>query len=158
MTDLPFAIIFLIAGIGFLFGAIHAKRGGSKFMFMLETNPVAPVDGVYAAIPFGIGAILVSIGAVIADVYITRWLFGIGLGGGIFFGFILMAWKPRWLKPDWLLWLEDRYGASMLEFMFDQARKEGRSWGRRVATQEGLERWAEEMEQKYRSYIGDGYR
>lgn len=60
-----------------------------------------------------------------------------------------MAWKPRWLKPAWLLWLEEKYNERMLNFMFDQARKEGRTWSKRVATQEGLEGWAEEIVQKY---------
>jgi hypothetical protein len=59
------------------------------------------------------------------------------------------------LKPDWLLWLEKHYDEPTREFMFAQARKE-KGWSQHIATQAGLEAWAEEMARQYRSssYLG----
>jgi hypothetical protein len=151
MRDLLMVVLFLIIGVGLLIGALSAKRGNSKFMFLLEPNPVVAVDIVYGLIPLGIGCILVAISGMIDDIQITRWLIGIGLGGGVVIGLILIAWKPHWLKPDWLHWLEEHYDEPTREFMFAQARKAGKAWNKRVATQEDLEAWAEEIAYQYRS-------
>ena len=157
MKDSFMIVLFFVIGISFLVSAISAKRGRLKGMFMLTINPITPVSIIYAAIPLGIGAISIAVGGMIDNVQFTRLFIGIGLGGGIIIGYVFMFWKPSWLKPNWLLWLEESYDQQTIDFMFDQARKEGRAWGQRVATQAGLEAWAKEMEQKYRSYMGDGY-
>ena len=62
---------------------------------------------------------------------------------------ILAFWRPRWLVPRWLLWLEDNHGE-----IYDQLREEAqklgaREWEKRVSTQEGLEAWAMEVRRKY---------
>jgi hypothetical protein len=153
MTNLQWSIAFFIAGFGFLASAIFAKRGRIKHMFILKINPARPVDGIYATIPLGISCILLSIAwftyGTPSSVYLARF----AIIGGIVFSFVFMAWKPRWLKPDWLLWLEEHYDMPTRAFMFEQARHEG-TWSQRISTQKGLETWAEEMAQQYRSVRG----
>ena len=53
----------------------------------------------------------------------------------------LSAWRPRWLKPRWLLWLEDNYPDQM-EALLEDARRDSWAWQERVRTQQGLEEWA----------------
>jgi hypothetical protein len=59
----------------------------------------------------------------------------------------LLIWQPSWLKPYWLRWLEDNYG-HMMDFMFEEARRMGRSWEAQVRTQADLEAWADSVAQR----------
>jgi hypothetical protein len=146
-------LLFLLAAILCPIVAIQLKQGKMKTAFIpLPINPEIPVDWPYGLWPVGVGSFLAGTGIFVE----SRTLILIGLFGAILFAFVFMFWKPRWLKPDWLLWLEDHYDQSTIDFMFDQARQD-KSWSRRISTQEGLEAWAREMEQKYRSYMGNGY-
>lgn len=147
------AVLCLLVGF-FLIGlGLLGRAGGIKHMYMLTFNPERPVDIIYAAIPLGIGSILVSIAIFTRGAPISRILVIIAFTGGIIISFVLMAWKPRWLKPDWLQWLELNFDERTREFMVKQARKEGRAWHKRVAKEEGFRIWAEEMAQKYRPRI-----
>jgi hypothetical protein len=60
---------------------------------------------------------------------------------------VLGVWNPRWLRPRWLVYLEEEYGTVMWRLL-DEARKNPREWERQVRTQEGLEQWAEETRKK----------
>lgn len=154
MSDNTLTLIFFFsAAILCPIMAIQLKHGKMKTAFLpLPINPEIPVNWPYGLWPVGLGALLTGTGFIIAN----RLLMMIGLFGVTPFALVFLFWKPRWLKPDWLLWLEDTYDQHMLDFMFQQARLD-KTWSQKVATQEGLEVWAKEMEQKYRSYIGDGY-
>lgn len=58
-------------------------------------------------------------------------------------GLILAAWNPWWLRPRWLVYLEEEYG-SVMWHLLEEATKDARAWEKRVRTQAGLEEWAEE--------------
>jgi hypothetical protein len=152
------AATLIAFGVMSLRHAIRAKRGEDKGTFIRPATPIYPKDGVYAAIPMGVGFLVMASGWIISFFHfdlgrqIGMWSMFIAIPLAL----ILMAWRPNWLKPDWLLWLEENYDQSTIDFMFEQARQEKR-WSQKVDTQTGLEAWAREMEQKYRSYIGDGY-
>lgn len=140
------AVFFLFAGVGCSVGAIQFKLGKMKAGFLpLPTNPQIPRDWPYGLGPGGIGSLLTGIGLLVDN----RTLAMIGILGIVPFGLVLMAWKPRWVQPDWLLWLRDHYEEPVLEFMLDRARND-KTWNQQVSTQEGLETWAEEMVQQYR--------
>jgi hypothetical protein len=79
-----------------------------------------------------------------------------GLGGGVIVGFVFIAWKPQWMKPDWLLWLEEHYDQSTIRFMFAQVRRDRSHFKKvRSCTQEELYAWAEEMSHKYERLLTD---
>lgn len=63
--------------------------------------------------------------------------------------FIFAIWQPRWLKPAWLRWMEDNH-KDIIEILWEEVRKEGHSWERRVRTQEQLEAWVAEVRRKHR--------
>jgi hypothetical protein len=153
MNDTCVAMFLFLLGFMGPIGAIQFKLGKMKASFLpLPINPAIPASWFYGGWPIGIGSLLVGIGFVTDN----RTLAMIGLFGVAPFAFVFMFWKPNWLKPDWLLWLEDHYDQSMLDFMFQQA-KQDKSWSQKVDTQTRLEAWAKEMERKYRSYMGNGY-
>jgi hypothetical protein len=60
----------------------------------------------------------------------------------------LAIWQPGWLKPKWLRWLEKEHG-DIIEILWEEVRKEGHAWGRRVRTQEELEQWVAEVRRKH---------
>jgi hypothetical protein len=138
--------LFVGAFVG-IFDAIQFKRGKMRDYFLpLPMNLVIPANGHYGGWPGGIASLLMGIGYVTDNRVIAI------IGVAIFpLALVLMVWKPRWLKPDWLLWLEAHYDEDVIDFMFKQARNE-KKWGKRVSTQEGLETWAEETAQKYYLY------
>ncbi len=61
---------------------------------------------------------------------------------------ILAIWQPWWLKPKWLRWLEKEHG-DIIETLWEEVRKEGHAWERRVRTQEQLEEWVAEVRRKH---------
>jgi hypothetical protein len=62
--------------------------------------------------------------------------------------FIFAIWQPGWLKPKWLRWLEKEHG-DIIEILWEEVRKEGHAWERRVRTQEELEQWVAEVRRKH---------
>jgi hypothetical protein len=155
MEQLKGAIMFGGAGLALIAFGVTGKRGHARTrpLYMKIINPlVAPVDGVYAAIPVGIGFVLIGIGLVLDSAILA----GIGLAGGTVVGFVFIAWKPCWMKPNWLLWLEEHYEQPTIRFMFAQVRRDRSHFKKvRSCTQEELYAWAEEMAHKYEQLVTD---
>jgi hypothetical protein len=150
-------IIFFTMGIGLLWSAIRAKQGYNKKMaFMRPAVPgLYAQDGIFASIPIGVGLLVMSAAFLISRINfkLAQMIVAFTVITAVLMAFVLMAWKPRWLKPNWLLWLEDHYDEPTRAFMFRQAQPD-KTWSQKVSTQEGLEAWAEEMAQQYRSMRG----
>jgi hypothetical protein len=62
--------------------------------------------------------------------------------------FVFAVWQPRWLRPKWLRWLEEEH-SDVIEILWEEVRKEGHTWGRRVQIQEQLEEWVAEVRRKH---------
>jgi hypothetical protein len=116
-SDASVAVFLVGIGVYMLFVARMTRVGRMKEWFAFRPNPVLPKDIVYGATPLGIGFILAGLGFAIGSRYITL----LGLFGGGILGFAFMFWKPRWLKPDWLLQLEHEYGPDLAERMLQNA-------------------------------------
>jgi hypothetical protein len=125
---------FLIAAVVMFHTAWSTKRGGEKWWFMLKRNPTVPKDTAYGSIPIGVGCLIVVVGILIDN----RSLFSLGFFGGIAVAFVFMVWKPDWLKPTWLLWLEDHYDPKLVERMLQKGDIP-------PSTQKDLETWVEKM-------------
>jgi len=117
MNDNLFVVTFLV-GVGayMLLTAYMARAGRMRKWFVIRPNPTVPKDIVYGTIPLGAGFILAGLGFAVENYDVTL----LGLFGGAILGYILMFWKPRWLKPDWLLQLEDIYGSKLVEQMLQR--------------------------------------
>ena len=140
------ALFFLLGGVVMLVGAIRVKQGRTKIAFLPKSPTLLGArDWGYALLPASIGAISSSIGVLLNN----RMLAAIGLLGSVLCSFIFMFSKPRWIQPDWLLWLRDHYTPPMVDFMLNQALYDPKKWEWRISTQEGLEAWAAEMAEAY---------
>lgn len=142
------AVLFILVIISL---GVATRFGYSKRLFITKGIPgVYPRYSVYALIP---------IGSAFLSALFFRYVFGPnwsdnGFYMAIFVLLMLLAlitlfWQPHWLKPYWLRWLEDYYG-HVLEEMFEEARQMGaHEWEAQVSTQADLERWADQVAQKY---------
>jgi hypothetical protein len=129
---------------------IRAKLGLDKRWFVMPAAPFIS-RGFYFALPtFVIGFALGLIGllSVAVDPYADPTLMFVAFGfWGM--GFIFAYFEPDWLSPAWYRWLKKEHG-DILPYLAEEAHQLGRKeWLKRVETQEGLERWAEEVRHKY---------
>ena len=113
MSDNMLTLVFFFsAAILCPITALQLKCGKMKTAFLpLPINPEIPIDWVYGLWPVGLGGLLTGFGIIIE----SRALILVGLFGMLPIVFVFMFWKPRWLKPDWLLWLEESYDQSTID-------------------------------------------
>ena len=141
-----FAVVTLAIGL-------YVRFGGFKSLYLAPGIPVLMPRALQnVPIPLGITlfALLITGSDLFPDVETRRSLFDWVVIPLFLATLFLAAWPPRWLKPRWLVYLEDTYGSVMWRLL-DEARKNIPAWTRRVRTQQGLEEWAEE------TYLRLGY-
>jgi hypothetical protein len=142
-------MVILITGLG---GIVLVHLGirvltGTFKRWYLGPRIFPPQAVVYGSIPFGIAAIELCIIATFVhfpDPDTTGWVMALTVGPTALFGYILAVWRPKWIKPHWVRWLEGNY-SHKLHSLIAAARQDPKSWEKRVATQEGLEEWAREV-------------
>jgi len=147
-------IFFFFMAIAGPAWALEFKSGKSKSTYLpLPVNTQTPVYWYYTGWPAGFFGLVSGVGWVIE----SRPVAMIGVFGGLLLAIVFLTWKPDWLKPDWLLWLEANYDAATLRFMYYQARNDEAAWVERAETQAGLEAWAKEMEGLYQAWLRQRY-
>ncbi len=62
---------------------------------------------------------------------------------------ILAIIQPRWIQPAWYRWLEKNHEDIIPILQKEAQLLRGPAWSRRVATQEGLEEWVDEVRRKH---------
>lgn len=147
--QLGITILLISAGIVLIGMGIGAKRGYLKSLYLVKGVPgLYPSGYVYAFIPAGIVSFLLSLVMLLQDRQLAQYVIIFGLPFILVFSIILMTWKPRWLKPWWLQWLEDNYG-DILEEILEEARST-KNFEQQTATRADLQAWADKAAQKYR--------
>lgn len=136
-----FGLCVIAIGIGI-------RAGKKKGWWLMWDTPITPIAAAHVMIPGGITFLLLSLAVLLPELEDRRRLFNFVMLF-LILTIILAFWRPRWLVPRWLLWLEDNHGE-----IYDQLREEAqklgaREWEKRVSTQEGLEAWAMEVRRKY---------
>ncbi len=139
-------IFFGIVGSILIYLGMITLNGTYKKWY-LGPHIFPPQAIVYGAIPFGISGIglcLAGIISIFLDFNAVICIVGIFVFPSTIFGFILAAWRPKWIKPHWVRWLEEYYGDKIYILIAD-AQNNPAVWEVRVSTQAGLEEWAEEV-------------
>jgi hypothetical protein len=147
--DTRWLLIFGGPGVAFLTYGILIRVGILKYWFVAKYLPgVLPAVVPYAMIPQGLGFIVIALGAFFPTPEETWNLFFAG-AVIIFAGYAIATFRPGFLKPKWLRWLESRYTHLTINLLVEEARKLGWwEWQKRVWSQEGLEQWVEETLRK----------
>jgi hypothetical protein len=135
--------------VAFLTWGILTRLGYLRASYALKGHPVAaPRTLIYGLIPLGLGLGLLAILPLVPE-GMRPDLVSYGLGPLWILTLILAIWQPWWLKPGWVRWLEKEHG-DILGILWEEVRKEGHAWERRVRTQEQLEAWVAEVRRKHR--------
>lgn len=133
--------------VTFLIWGVLLRMGYLRVSYAIKGNPVfAPPALLHSLIFLGLAIGSLAIGPLIpSDV---RLNFGTYVFGPLIISvFVFAIWQPWWLKPAWLRWLEKEHG-DIIEILWEEVRKEGHAWERRVRTQAQLEAWAAEVRRK----------
>lgn len=137
-----------LAGFALVYFGILMRVGAFKRWY-LGPRIFPPQAITYGAIPFGVAAIELCVVIVLTphpnpNPDAIGWVVALTAGLTSLFGFVLAIWRPRWIKPYWVRWLEDNYG-DRIHILIAAARRDPKAWEKRVATQQGLEEWAREV-------------
>jgi len=135
-----------IIGLVFIYLGFITLNGSYKIWY-LGPQIFPPQAVVYGTIPTGIAFLEISMILILAPLLgpdITGWMVGLLVLPVLVIAFVLAIWRPKWIKPKWVNWLEENY-SDKIDILIKDARKNPESWKVRVATQEGLEVWAREV-------------
>jgi hypothetical protein len=148
MKDGFFVLTLGAVGLLFIVMGVLIRIGRFKRWYLVADDSMFYHKAAYYAfIPWGLASLLLTTlpflptGRAGQDLveYVIFSLMGIGV--------LLTFWQPRWLKPDWVRWLEEN-NQDILDLVIEEGRKT-KDWGKMVATQEGLEAWVAEVRRKY---------
>ena len=153
MNEDGFIILICMGGVGFLFlvVGILVRLGIWRAIYAVKGYPVyLPRELVCVGIPMALTVLSLWFVLVLPIAKETRgnlvMYVPIPL---LIITYILAMWQPRWLKPAWLQWLEKEHG-DIIELLWEDVRKDRWGWERRVRTQEDLEVWVAEVQQKHK--------
>jgi hypothetical protein len=79
---------------------------------------------------------------VIPTVEMRRDIWGYIVVPSFLVSIILGIWSPRWLKPRWLVYLEDTYGRTFTQAVLLPAAGDDPDWPQRMRTLEDVKLWA----------------
>lgn len=135
-----------LVGSGLLVYGILIRMEKIKYWWAIPYY--AAGQEVFVAIPGGLTLLAWAIGVLLPEVW-NRLLLYIGIGFGML-ALIFLIFKPRFLKPAWLQWLEDNHEKD-IPLLRKEARRMGASqWAYYVRTQADLERWVSEVLRKHK--------
>lgn len=138
------ALVGFLGIVVFGFG-LYVRMGGFKVWYLTKGVPfLMPIAVQHMMMPAGITLVGWSLFTqFISDKEARLSAFNIFTFTMLFLSVLLGIWQPRWLRPQWHVYLEDEYGSAMWRLL-EEARKNAGIWEQRVRTQKGLEEWAEE--------------
>ncbi len=146
-NHLEITLILAVVGFALIGMGLGAVRGYFKTLYLIKGIPgLYPSGYIYAFIPAGILSLLFTLAFMMPNRELGGHIVAFGSLGVMVISIVLMIWKPRWLKPWWLKWLEDHY-AYVLEGMLEEARNT-RDFEQQTRTEADLAVWADSVAQK----------
>lgn len=126
-----------------LYGARLAQSGYVRGLYFLSVPGMYVMGHVYAAIPFGTGLVLIGIFSLLHSILPLDNLYISMLGVCFVAGIIFIAWQPRFLKPWWLIWLEDNYHGIERGALLEVAGRNPNKFAQLTPDEASLKAWAE---------------
>lgn len=142
-----FPVCFLlIGGLGPLILGILIWTGYTKTWFVIERVPVILPTAFYNGSLVFLGLIpIIIVVVLLTETFVLCFSVPLLMALAI----VLAIWQPKWIQPAWYRWLEENH-EEIIPILKEDVRRTGpREWQRRVATQEGLEQWVEEVKRKH---------
>ena len=143
---LPLLLLLVGSVMSLTFGVL-IRTGRVRYWWAMPGNYYAYAQGPFVALPIGLCLLFMLIGALSPARLKLPFVFiagGCGLSALIF-----LAVQPRFLKPNWLQWLEGHHKEHLALLQHEAEQMGHFQWARRVKTQAGLEQWVEEVLRKH---------
>lgn len=126
-----------------LFG-LFLRFGKAKAWYLTRGVPILIPRAIQnMMIPMGITFLVDGVFDLIQDVETRLVVSNYVVWPMLLLSLLLGIWTPRWLRPRWLVYLEEEYG-SVMWHLLEEARKDAWNWEQQVSTHQGLVKWAEE--------------
>lgn len=138
--------IFGILGCILIYNGLAIKQGTLKRWY-LGSKIFPPQALAYILMPLGLIGVEIFVMGLLSSLFTpdtNGWILGFIVIPTVVISYILAFWRPRWIKPEWVNWLEDNY-SDQLHILIENARQNPWAWEKRVSTQEGLEAWAKSV-------------
>jgi hypothetical protein len=148
IENIGIALTLGVISLIMLVWGILVRSGKVKGWWVLKDTPIVPINAVYMTLPASVSFFMSAVALLWPELDERTRLFEYS-GFVLILGIILTFWRPRWLVPRWLLWLEDNHGEIYSQLREEAQKLGAREWEKRVSTQEGLEEWAMEVRRKY---------
>lgn len=143
--DIVPPLLIFAGGVGLLIWGIFIRTGKSRYWWAVPYYAAGQEP--FVALPGGLFLLFMLVGA-FAPAQLKQAFMFIAFGCGLS-ALVFLILKPRFLKPEWLQWLEDHH-KEHIPLLRQEARQMGANqWARRVKTQAGLEQWVEEVLHKH---------
>ncbi len=138
-----FLILSLLGMILLGFGA-YVLCGGYKRLYITPNKlpVVAPEAFKYVFVPAGVAIIVFALAMPPFVPDGARDIFFYAGAGLLVVAMVLSIISPRWLKPRWLVHLEDTYGRSFTQVVLLPAAGRDPDWPQRMRTLEDVKLWA----------------
>jgi hypothetical protein len=141
-------------GLFGLIAGILAHLGIYKSLYAMKSYPAfAPNALAYILIPGSVLCFMFALIPFLPSVEIRRNFLAYVIFPYQVFLIVLATWRPEWLKPKWLRWLEREHG-DIIELLWKDVREDRWNWESRVRTQAELEAWVAEVRKRHRAKYG----
>jgi len=139
-----------VIGIALITFGVYARLGGNKRLYVIDLPTVAiPEAYRNAFIPLGLSFALLGLSLyepLLPSVELRRRFAAYIVLPAFVISIVLGIWRPRWLKPRWLVYLEDTYDpVAVYGVLFPIANKNIVEWEQKMRTLEDIKRWAAEV-------------
>jgi hypothetical protein len=144
-----FLMLSLLGMILLGFG-IYVLRGGYKRLYITPNRlpVVAPEASKYVFLPAGVAIIVFALAMPPFIPDSARNIFFYAGAGLLVVAMVLSIISPRWLKPRWLVYLEDTYGRSFTQVVLLPAAGNDPGWVQRMRTLEDVKLWAADVAER----------
>lgn len=160
--NISLLIFCLVVGVFLLWFGIMIQVGRYKRWWLIRSTPIVPSSFAYVAILGGLLFLIIPGLAIYYSDPDVRGTAFITLVCPLLNVVVLLAiWRPRWLVPAWLRWLEDQHHNLLPLLREDAIRMGAWKWEKQVSTREGLAEWVEDVRCKNKlnhpdqRFIGD---
>lgn len=121
---------------------IFARLGKYKRWYLAYFAPPVMWGKVIYAWPASAGFIVTPLIVLIpnhGDLRLLVW--GIIGTVGVILGFLMVLWQPKWAKPDWQRYLEDKYAWREIRGVFipHWRQMDRQTWNRLMDSEEGID-------------------
>jgi hypothetical protein len=135
-------VLIRVLGIFFVLFGITVRMGYWKKLYWQSRG------GIFGYIPLGLLFIWYSYYDALEAWFSNAMVIYYAVFGLLILLAVFLSVKaPKWVKPDWIVWVE-KHPEKIRRYMADEA-KDNAEWENRVVSQESVDEWAKKLAAKH---------